>query len=327
MRRRREVEVFSLSFLDCICCGFGAIILLLVLTEVNQPVQLEKSRKSLDGQVRELTRQLAEIRGETDELNRALQGSRETLEQARLKLSHLSGDVSHVRGELAASQQDAAVTNKVEGGLVSAYQKLSSEMQRLLQEQGLRVTTRAVGGIPIDSEYLIFIVDTSDSMTSNHWEENLAIIDEILGIYPQVKGLQVMNDQGTYMFEGTQGSWLTDSARLRADIKSRARTWRAYSQSNPVPGIEEALRTYASGGRRMSLFVLGDEFTGDSYQAALDAIDRLNRAAPDGHLPARIHAIGFPEGPDMPDDTNTRFAALMRLVCEHNGGTFVGMKR
>ena len=53
MRRRRSVEVFSLSFLDCICCGFGAIILLLVLTEIGRPVVLEKSRKSLDGQVRD----------------------------------------------------------------------------------------------------------------------------------------------------------------------------------------------------------------------------------------------------------------------------------
>ena len=29
-RKRRNVEAFSLSFLDCICCGFGAIILLLL---------------------------------------------------------------------------------------------------------------------------------------------------------------------------------------------------------------------------------------------------------------------------------------------------------
>ena len=29
--KRRETEVFSLSFLDCICCGFGAIILIFVL--------------------------------------------------------------------------------------------------------------------------------------------------------------------------------------------------------------------------------------------------------------------------------------------------------
>ena len=40
-RQRRETEVFSMSFLDVISCGFGAIILLLVLNEVGQPLQLE----------------------------------------------------------------------------------------------------------------------------------------------------------------------------------------------------------------------------------------------------------------------------------------------
>ena len=35
--KRREFEVFTLSFLDCICCGFGAIILLLVLTTWAAP--------------------------------------------------------------------------------------------------------------------------------------------------------------------------------------------------------------------------------------------------------------------------------------------------
>ena len=76
MRRRRPVEVFSLSFLDCICCGFGAIILLLVLTEIGRPAVLEKSRKNLDGQVRNLTEQLHAIEGETTELSRELEGSR-----------------------------------------------------------------------------------------------------------------------------------------------------------------------------------------------------------------------------------------------------------
>ena len=32
MIRRRVPQSFSLSFLDCICCGFGAIILIFVLT-------------------------------------------------------------------------------------------------------------------------------------------------------------------------------------------------------------------------------------------------------------------------------------------------------
>ena len=326
MRRRRSVEVFSLSFLDCICCGFGAIILLLVLTEVGRPVVLEKSRKNLDGQVRALSEKLYAIQGETTELTRELAGSRATLDQERQKLARLAGDLSAIQGQYSTSSQDASVSNKVEGELVAAYQKLSKEMERLLKERAKRPATEAIGGIPVDSEYIVFVVDTSDSMTDNHWEANLAIINEILGFYPHVLGLQIMNDQGTYMFETTKGQWLTDSAEQRAEINRRARHWTPFSQSNPVPGMEEAIRTYWATDKRISVFVLGDEFTGKSIQAALDSISALNKPGPDGRRPVRIHAIGFPEGAGMSPDTNIRFSALMRLVCSQNNGTFVGLK-
>ena len=48
MRRRRNIEAFSLSFLDCICCGFGAIILLLVLSKIYEPVIIEKTQDDLE---------------------------------------------------------------------------------------------------------------------------------------------------------------------------------------------------------------------------------------------------------------------------------------
>ena len=326
MRRRREVEVFSLSFLDCICCGFGAIILLLVLSEIGQPAELEKSRKHLGGEVRLLEEQLNTLRGQTDELNRELQGSRETLERERGRLTNLAGDLSSIRGRYAGSRADAAVTNIIERELVAAQQTLTEEMQRLVTRHAQSPRSAAIGGIPIDSDYVIFIIDTSSSMTSNHWDVNLGIVDEILSLYPQVRGLQVLNDQGTYMFEGTRGRWLSDTPQQRAEIRERARRWRAFSQSNPVPGMEEAVRSYWAPDRRVSVFVLGDEFTGDSIQEALDSIGSLNKPAPDGRRPVRIHAIGFPEGADMSPFTNIRFSALMRLICEQNDGTFVGMK-
>ena len=326
MRRRREVEVFSLSFLDCICFGFGAIILLLVLSEIGQPAELEKSRKHLGGEVRLLEEQLNTLRGQTDELNRELQGSRETLERERGRLTNLAGDLSSIRGRYAGSREDAAVTNIIERELVAAQQTLTEEMQRLVTRHAQSPRSAAIGGIPIDSDYVIFIIDTSSSMTSNHWDVNLGIVDEILSLYPQVRGLQVLNDQGTYMFEGTRGRWLSDTPQQRAEIRERARRWRAFSQSNPVPGMEEAVRSYWAPDRRVSVFVLGDEFTGDSIQEALDSIGSLNKPAPDGRRPVRIHAIGFPEGADMSPFTNIRFSALMRLICEQNDGTFVGMK-
>ena len=327
MRRRREVEVFSLSFLDCICCGFGAIILLLVLSEIGQPAALEQSRKHLGGEVRLLEEQLNTLRGQTEELNRELSGSRETLERERGRLTNLAGDLSSIRGRYAGSREDAAVTNIVERQLVAAQQTLTEDMQRLLALRAQSPRSAAIGGIPIDSDYVIFIIDTSSSMTSNHWDINLAIVDEILSLYPRVQGLQVLNDQGTYMYEGTRGRWLADAAQQRQEIRERARRWRAFSRSNPVPGMEEAVRSYWAPDRRVSVFVLGDEFTGDSIQEALDSIGALNKPAPDGRRPVRIHAIGFPEGPDMSPFTNIRFSALMRLICEQNDGTFVGMRR
>ena len=326
MHRRRDVEVFSLSFLDCICCGFGAIILLLVLSEIGQPAALEQSRKHLGGEVRLLEEQLNTLRGQTEELNRELSGSRETLERERGRLTNLAGDLSSIRGRYAGSREDAAVTNIIERQLVAAQQTLTEDMQRLLALRAQSPRSAAIGGIPIDSDYVIFIIDTSSSMTSNHWDMNLAIVDEILSLYPHVQGLQVLNDQGTYMYEGTRGRWLADTAQQRKEIRERAKRWRAFSQSNPVPGMEEAVRSYWAPDRRVSVFVLGDEFTGDSIQEALDSIGALNKPAPDGRRPVRIHAIGFPEGADMSPFTNIRFSALMRLVCEQNDGTFVGMR-
>ena len=327
MLRRRSVEVFSLSFLDCICCGFGAIILLLVLTDYQRPARIEASRVSLQAQVRDLQQQLEVVRGESDDLERQLRGRVDKLQQERHKLQQLSGDLSSFQGRYSASQQEAAVINTIESDLVAAKQKLSAEMLRLLKNQASRPATEAIAGIPIDSEYIIFIVDTSSSMTANHWDVNLAIIDEILSMYPHVKGLQVMNDQGTYMFNGTKGHWLDDTPGQRAEIRSRARHWHAFSQSNPVPGMEEAVRSYWAADKRVSLYVLGDEFTGDSIQAALDSIGALNKPDPNGRRPIRIHAIGFPEGPGMSPFTNIRFSALMRLVTEQNNGTFVGLRQ
>ena len=43
MRARRAPAEFSLSFLDVICCGFGAVILLLMITKTVQPQVIEEA--------------------------------------------------------------------------------------------------------------------------------------------------------------------------------------------------------------------------------------------------------------------------------------------
>jgi hypothetical protein len=325
--QRRETEVFSLSFLDVICCGFGAIILLLVLSEYGQPVAIEKSRQDLDAQLKRLQQELFTIRGDSERLEREMQGRVDRLARERLNLAKASGEMSKISGQFSASKQDAAVSNIIETELLAAYQDLEAENQRLLQlsRARKRLPTEAVGGIPVDSDYVIFLIDTSGSMQGNHWDTANDVMREILDIYPRLKGLQIIDDNGKEMFDGSKGRWLVDSAGLRSQIVQRMKTWQPFSDSNPADGIEIAIRNYWSSDRRISIYVLGDEFTGESIQRALDAVDRVNRPDEKGRRRVRIHGIGFPFGGGMTPFTNIRFSALMRAMCERNDGTFVGI--
>ena len=325
--KRREAEVFSLSFLDVICCGFGAIILLLVLSEFGQPLVIERSREDLQMQLKKLQEELFVIRGESEVLQRELKGRVDKLMRERQNLAKAAGEMSSLRGQFNTSRQEAAVSNILETELLAAFDELSEQNKRLVQASRTRrsISTQAVGGIPVDSDYVIFLIDTSGSMQGGHWETAIEVMREILDIYPRLKGLQIVDDNGRELFAGSRGRWLTDSAPLRTDIVQRMRTWRSFSDSSPADGIEMAIRNYWSADKRISIYVLGDEFTGESIQGALDAVDRINRPDSSGRRRVRIHAVGFPEAPGMTPFTNIRFSALMRAMCERNDATFVAL--
>ena len=53
-RRRRAIDIFNLSFLDVVSCGFGAIILLLVIVKVSEPHVIEQLAVDLTGLVQRL---------------------------------------------------------------------------------------------------------------------------------------------------------------------------------------------------------------------------------------------------------------------------------
>ena len=223
MKKRRDIEIFSLSFLDVICCAFGAIILLFVLSKFAEPMVIEEIRADLQLEVQRLEEELHEIRGETAVLNRELVAKKEQLSVEKKRLARLRGDLSEIKGEFAASKQYAEVQNIIEGQLARALQELTAEMKRLLKKIPRKVAKPTVGGIPVDSEYIIFIIDTSGSMQRNAWALVQKKLAETLEVYPQVKGIQIMNDMGIYMFSQYRGKWIPDTpARRRAIISWRS---------------------------------------------------------------------------------------------------------
>lgn len=328
MRRRRNIEAFSLSFLDCICCGFGAIILLLVLSKIYEPVIIEKTQEDLRSLIALLEQQLFEIRGETAVINRDLTSVREQTSTAKLRLANLTGELETVQGQYRLSQLEA---NNLadEGDLQVAKQRLTEEMIRL-QPYYRAAPEDAIAGIPVDSEYVIFIVDTSGSMQQFNWGRAIDKINETLDVYPQVKGMQILNDNGKYMFQQYAGKWIPDTEGRREAIVNTMRTWRPFSDSNPVDGIIYAINTFWAPDRKISIYVFGDEFTGRSIETVVQAIDLANRVGADGERMVRIHAVGFPlinvAGGGIPPSAQ-QFASLMRVLCDRNGGTFVALNR
>jgi len=326
---RRAIEPFSLSFLDCICCGFGAIILLLTLTRMHEPQAIEQSRLELEGRLARLEREIHEIRGETDRLARELVGRRVQLSEEREGVARLQGDLSRLQGQWAASHDLSQVHDIIEGRMLLAQQQLTEEMKRLREQRERPRTEALVGGIPVDSEYVIFVIDTSGSMQRFAWPALLRKMGQTLDAYPRVKGLQVMNDEGVYMFSAYAGKWIPDTPGRRQAVVQRLASWNVFSNSSPVEGIEAAIRQLARGSHRVSIYVLGDEFTGGSIENVLRAVERMNvRDASTGARRVRIHGIGFPtlfsQG-QYPENTTVRFAMLMRALCERNGGAFVGL--
>ena len=326
MRRRRNIEAFSLSFLDCICCGFGAIILLLVLSKIYEPVIIEKTQDDLKSLIALLQQELFDIRGETATINRDLEDVRMQTSSSKLKLARLQGELSTIQGQYEATQSTAESTID-EGALNITRQRLTDEMRRLAP-YFRRASDDAVAGIPADSEYIIFIIDTSGSMQQFNWNRAIDKLTETLDVYPQVKGIQIMNDNGSYMFQQYRGKWIPDTPGRREAIVNTMRNWRPFSDSNPVDGIIYAISTFWAPDKKISIYVFGDEFSGGSVENVIRQVETVNRPTSDGKLLVRIHAVGFPfffEPGRQVAATSRRFAQLMRVLCDRNGGTFVAL--
>lgn len=323
-RPRRDNESTSLSFLDAISSGFGAIVLLLVIVKVAEPTVIQDRGTGLQELATSLADELPRLELQITSLRQQLADTEQELADARRQVARLAPQASSVKAEREQAELEARASATIEQRLALAQQSLTEEMRRL-QAQRAPTSSNMVGGIPVDSEYIIFVIDTSGSMQRFAWPKVLKTLNDVLNTYPRVRGIQVMSDMGDYLFFQYAGQWIPDTPARRSAIISRLAGWRPFSNSSPVEGITRAIRTYHAPDKRISIFVLGDDFTGGSVQAVLDEVARINPRGPDGKPQVRIHAIGFPVLYTVPRAAAGagRFAVLMQRLSSENGGAFV----
>ena len=298
--------------------------LLLIIAKIGDPSATSDLESNLIESIEQKQKALFNVRGEARELDKRLKSRQEQLSELNQRIARLKeqlASVSKQAAELAQSQSEE------KQNLQLVLQVLTEEMERLLGPNFTQ-SNDLVGGIPADSDYIIFVIDTSGSMQSAAWKKVQKEMLNILDVYPEVKGLQIMNDMGQFMFTQSDKEWIPDSPQMRELIIDKLSSWAPFSNSSPVEGIENAIKTFYKPDRKISIYTLGDDFQGRSINKVVRVIDSLNIANRNDERLVRIHAIGFPVHlrPGVsPNRSAIRFAALMRELSYSNGGTFIGL--
>jgi hypothetical protein len=161
--KRRDTEVFSLSFLDCICCGFGAVLLVFLIT-ISQKTTVDKA---LVDEVRDRIRQTqTDVKLTQEELDRIAK----TLAAAQLELQDINAKQTQDELKLSQRQREMLLLLQQTGALKEALKTLLGQKEALPTEEQAPVPIPNIDrrqyltGVKLNGEFVVFLVRASGSM-------------------------------------------------------------------------------------------------------------------------------------------------------------------
>jgi len=310
-KKTRSFDIFNLSFLDIISCGFGAVVLLVLISnnaqspssdQDNIAEQLLNEVLSAEARLEKLSDDLVEEENEEkakalllEKLHKAADDLDKLLHQGQLDLDKIASDMD---------------------GLSLVKESLK---RAAIKPATAEVRDEEIGGIPVDSDYVVFIVDTSGSM-QQIWGRVVKELENVINIHPRIRGFQILNDNGSHLLSGYAGRWIPDTPGRRKSAINLLSTWASASNSSPVEGLEVAIKRYVKPGEKVSIYIFGDDYSGGSFDPVIRTLVRINTNRVTGKPIARVHAVGFIAPP-----VRSPFATLMREVTRLNNGTFVAL--
>ncbi len=337
MIKRRQAQVFSLSFLDCICCGFGAIILIFILSVDSREKEKMEVLIELQRQIVEKAAALTKMEVAAIDLNKERQRVDKLVGETRVKQDNLLALIDDLdRGLQREKRGQEALLVDID----ELKKEIAARQKKPDHDIVLKDVKPAPIGLPIGSNYIAIIVDTSGSMRDSNHGGLLPIvirtIDTVLDSYPDIKGVQLIDGDGRFIL-GRRGTgtaaWLSDTREVRETMKRTLRRYEQDTVSNPVPGIYNAMRYLfdrENPEMRMGIFVFGDEFnSSDAADVVLRRLEELNPADDEGKRKVVINAVGFPTTIRYQFsmfNTGLRFANLMRTVTYLHGGAFIALQ-
>ena len=315
-----ESSSVSLSFLDIIACAFGAVVLLILILPVGTfalEMLVSDSDTSEHGRMLLLSSALDD---EIDTL-RAQLAQNETLIQQMQSEETAVADANTLLQRTIDETLEESSKVQLQMNAVQATQAILARPTPA-QDDPFELPTE-VSGIPVDSEYVAFVIDTSGSMQSI-WGSVVAEAENLLTLYPEIKGFQFISDNGAYLYRVHARRWMPDTSATRKIAISRLQTWGAASNSSPVEGIERAIRDLYRPDISMAVIVIGDDYSGISFDGFLNKIDGIVTSAGVGGGTLRIHAVGLWN--DHMANSSLNFSVLMRELTRRYDGAFVGIR-
>ncbi|MDA3872757.1 MAG: VWA domain-containing protein [Kiritimatiellae bacterium] len=176
MARRRAFTVFNLSFLDSICCGFGAVILLFVLVNANAARNREELTKDVRGEVSRIEVEILKLEKEKVLARNALDEVIEEVVETQGLSREIIREIEESKEELATHEGDTLATKEHVNQLKTDLLSLEEGLKRLKagaesEEPGEAAMSfvgdgrrQYVTGLQLNGERTLVLVDRSASM-------------------------------------------------------------------------------------------------------------------------------------------------------------------
>ena len=175
--KRRDTEVFSLAFLDCICCGFGAVLLIFVITVSQQKSHDTESLEQVESRVRALEAAVKASEADVAQLEKMLAAAQSELDKLNTRNTGEQVNLTNRQKELLLLLQQT-------GALKDALDRLLGEKKALPTEDRQPVPLPEVDrrqyltGVKLEGSHVLFLVRTSGSMLGESLDDAIARLDD-----------------------------------------------------------------------------------------------------------------------------------------------------
>jgi hypothetical protein len=131
VKKRRAFEVFTLSFLDCICCGFGAVVLFYTIVQAQAGVEEVRRIDDLTGEVKKLEEQVLVGTKNLVQLRNTLEKTDEDATQAAARRARILEELKVRREQSSEFEGESLAKREHINKLMADVKSLQEGIKRL----------------------------------------------------------------------------------------------------------------------------------------------------------------------------------------------------